>query len=223
MTQTASNGEARSTRYHVSHPPRLLHGILSALAKETRSAEYRRHGGHPDPNWIRAIVKGVAGGNQREADADEIRRFLLNEGVLVESDATKGWVFDPAKADDLYRRCGEKDASLVRGLKTFVEMCERTSDPAPSPELDLATADTLVQRAPEVVRPRLALLDFDDELLELHREELAKTIEEKQNELAATEQEQRRRVEKKRLEHEIEELELELAAKRKALAAHNTY
>ena len=217
MNHASPASEPHRSRYHVTSPPPKLYAILTAFAKETKGREYRAHGGHPDNNAIRSVVTGAVGDLER-GDADDIGRFLKKEGVLTDAPTGNVWRFDAEKADELIKRCLSSDPSIFRGTRSFVEMCERSSDPGPPPTTTLVLLRSSAVAAP----PAFDWSSYEDDLLELHRTELVKKREEILDELASVEKELAIRVEKKRISDEIAALEATLAEKRRALESFNS-
>ena len=112
MSQASQESDSPfASRYTISHPPPRLLAILAALAKGTKRASYRSHGGFHDKNVLRGIV--IFASRLDQTKADEVGRFLKKEGWLRE--VSEGvYAFVPSKADELSRACLQAAAGSGR-------------------------------------------------------------------------------------------------------------
>ena len=112
MSQASQESDSPfASRYTISHPPPQLFAILAALAKGTKRASYRAHGGFHDKNVLRGIV--IFASRLDQTKADEVGRFLKKEGVLRE--VKNGiFAFIRERADELCKTCAQADSGLGR-------------------------------------------------------------------------------------------------------------
>jgi hypothetical protein len=147
----------RFSRYHcTSNPPPYLECVLKQLRKASQGRGYIRN-----KTEARALAVKADKGYEKRGQADDLVRFLLNTGVLIESEESNSLYFDDERAGYVLECCDNATEPQIaanpakrvsRILKRISESSSAEVEPEPT-SVKAAVAKDVAESKPATLRP----------------------------------------------------------------------